>query len=167
MKGEAMTIADWQPFFAAQLGAAATLGGLVFVGLSLNLKTILSYPALPDRAFAALWVLLAIMIISSFVLIPGQSLPTLAMEILACGAPVTIICTTLEIKTLRKVEAQDRPLFLRNLFMLELGVLPYVIGGGLMLLGDAIGLYFVAAAMILSIIKIVLEAWVLLVEVKR
>ena len=34
---------DWEAFYAAQLGAAAALGGLVFVGLSLNLKKILSY----------------------------------------------------------------------------------------------------------------------------
>jgi hypothetical protein len=52
----------WQPFFMAQLGAAATLGGLVFVGLSLNLNKILACraadqgddspdasPACPDR----------------------------------------------------------------------------------------------------------------------
>jgi len=38
---------DWEAFYAAQLGAAAALGGLVFVGLSLHLKK--SYPMLGFR----------------------------------------------------------------------------------------------------------------------
>jgi hypothetical protein len=51
---EALTAGDWGPFTTAQLGAAAALGGLVFVGLSLNLKKILSYAWLPGRALLAL-----------------------------------------------------------------------------------------------------------------
>ena len=162
-----MSIDDWQPFYTAQLGAAATLGGLVFVGLSLNLKTILSYPLLPSRAMIALLVLLAALIISSFVLIPGQSLSTLGLEVLASGACVITICAAIEINALRKVEAPYRTHFLGNLLLLGLSVLPYVIGGGLMLAGDSRGLYFVASGMILSLIKIVVEAWVLLVEIER
>src|SRR5262249_40130836 len=61
----AATISDWTIFFTAQLGAAATLGGLVFVGLSLNLTKILSFPALPNRALLALGVLLGILVVSS------------------------------------------------------------------------------------------------------
>jgi hypothetical protein len=54
------TLEAWQPFFAAELGAAAALGGLLFVSLSLNLTKILSYPALPIRALVALLLLLAL-----------------------------------------------------------------------------------------------------------
>jgi hypothetical protein len=54
------TLEAWQPFFAAELGAAAALGGLLFVSLSLNLTKILSYPALPVRALIALVLLLAL-----------------------------------------------------------------------------------------------------------
>jgi hypothetical protein len=57
----AVAIGDWTAFFRAQLGAAATLGGLVFVGLSLNLTKILSFPALPNRALLALGALLVIL----------------------------------------------------------------------------------------------------------
>lgn len=38
---EAVTVDDWEPSFAARLGAAAALAGSLFVGPSLNLKTIL------------------------------------------------------------------------------------------------------------------------------
>ena len=51
------TLATWQPFFAAQLGAGAALLGLLFVGLSLNLGRILANPSLPLRAEIGLMLL--------------------------------------------------------------------------------------------------------------
>ena len=42
----------WETFFTAQVAASATLVGLLFVGVSLNLKMILSNDGLPDRALA-------------------------------------------------------------------------------------------------------------------
>jgi hypothetical protein len=164
---EAVTIGDWGVFFSAQLGAAATLGGLVFVGLSLNLKTILSYPALPSRALLALFGLLAILIVSSFALIPGQSLLPLGIEIFAIGLAVTTICTGMEINTLRRGQFQDRPRFIINLILIELGLVPFVIGGIMMLFGEVKGLYWVAAGVIISFVKAMLDAWVLLVEINR
>jgi len=80
-----VTAGDWAAFYTAQLGAAAALGGLVFVGLSLNLKKILSYAWLPVRALLELMVLMAILIISSFMLMPGQSPTALGIEIAAVG----------------------------------------------------------------------------------
>lgn len=56
------TLAAWQPFFAAQLGAGAALLGLLFVGLSLNLSRILANPPLPLHAEVRL-TLLALRII--------------------------------------------------------------------------------------------------------
>ena len=114
---------DWEAFYAAQLGAAAALGGLVFVGLSLNLKKILSYAWLPGRALLALMVLMAILVISSFMLMPGQSLTALGLEIPAVGV--------------------------------------------LLLFGIESGFYWIAAGVIVSFIKAVIDAWVLLVEINR
>jgi len=162
-----MSIADWEAFYAAQLGAAATLGGLVFVGLSLNLKTILSYPVLPSRALVAMLVILAALVISSLALIPGQSPFALGLEILASGGAAAIVCGFVEVNSLRKVEPKYRRAFVGNLLVLGAAVLPYVIGGAMLMMGDASGLYFVAAGMIVSMFKVVLEAWVLLVEILR
>jgi hypothetical protein len=96
-----MTIEDWVGFFAAQLGAAATLGGLIFVGLSLNLTKILSFPALPNRALLALGVLLSVLVVSSFVLIPGQSVELIGIEILITGLIATAAATLIEVHTLQ------------------------------------------------------------------
>jgi hypothetical protein len=48
-----LQISDWQTYLAVQAGAAATLTGLVFVAVSINLARILSIPGLPGRAFDA------------------------------------------------------------------------------------------------------------------
>jgi modulator of FtsH protease len=125
-----MSIAGWEAFYAAELGAAATLGGLVFVGLSLNLKTILRHPVLPSRALVALLVILAALVISSLALIPGQSPFALGLEILASGAAAAIVCTFVELNSLRKVEAKYRRAFIGNLLVLGASVVPYLIGGG-------------------------------------
>ena len=127
---------DWEAFYAAQLGAAAALGGLVFVGLSLNLKKILSYAWLPGRALLALMVLMAILVISSFMLMPGQSLTALGIEIAAVGV---------------------------LLFFFGSGI----VGGALLLFGMESGFYWIAAGVIVSFIKAVIDAWVLLVEINR
>ena len=44
---------QWVNFFFAEVGASAALTGLVFVGVSINLKRILSLPKLPNRALEA------------------------------------------------------------------------------------------------------------------
>jgi len=133
---ETVTAGDWAAFYTAQLGAAAVLGGLVFVGLSLNLKKILSYAWLPARALLAIMVLMAILIISSFMLMPGQSLTALGIEIAAVGV---------------------------LLFFFGSGI----VGGALLLFGMESGFYWIAAGVIVSFIKAVRDAWVLLVEINR
>jgi modulator of FtsH protease len=133
---ETVTAGDWAAFYTAQLGAAAVLGGLVFVGLSLNLKKILSYAWLPARALLELMVLMAILIISSFMLMPGQSLTALGIEIAAVGV---------------------------LLFFFGSGI----VGGALLLFGMESGFYWIAAGVIVSFIKAVTDAWVLLVEINR
>jgi hypothetical protein len=162
-----IAIGDWTAFFTAQLGAAATLGGLVFVGLSLNLTKILSFPALPNRALLALGVLLVILVVSSLILIPGQSTELTGLEILVAGLLATAVAASMEVRTLRSAPLQNREKFIGNMIFLGFALVPYVVGGAQMLGGSLMGLYWVAAAVIVSFIKAVGDAWVLLVEINR
>ena len=50
---------------------------------------------------------------------------------------------------------------------LAFALVPYIVGGALMLGGSLVGLYWVAAAVIISFIKAIGDAWVLLVEINR
>jgi modulator of FtsH protease len=164
---ETVTMGDWEAFYAAQLGAAAAPNGLVFVGLSLNLKKILSYAWLPGRALLAPMVLMAILVISSFMLMPGQSLTALGLEIAAVGVLLFFVGSGMEIYALRKVNLQNRRPFIGNLVLLEIGILPFIVGGVLLLFGIESGFYWIAAGVIVSFIKAVIDAWVLLVEINR
>ena len=160
------TLDSWQPFFTAQLGAAATLGGLLFVGLSLNLTKILTYPALPTRALMALILLLIILVVSSLILIPGQTASAIAVEILAVGVIGWASVTVMGLYIFRYAKLH-RAGYFGNMVILQLAALPYVVGGALLLGGNSSGLYFVSLGVIVSFVKAMLDAWVLLVEINR
>lgn len=112
-------------------------------------------------------VLMAILIISSFMLMPGQSLNALGIEIAVVGVLLFLVGSGMEVYALRKVNLQNQPAFIVNLVLLEFGILPFIVGSILLLLGSEGGFYWIAAGVIVSFIKAVTDAWVLLVEVNR
>jgi modulator of FtsH protease len=162
-----MITEGWENFFLAQVGAAAALGGLIFVSVSLNLAKILAFPALPGRALDALVLILGVLILSSLMLVPGQPVLLLAIETLGVGLLLWLPATIRNAGVVRTVETRNRRHFVQNIILLQLAVIPYVIGGLILLGGSLAGLYWVAAAIILSFAKAVLDAWVLLVEINR
>jgi hypothetical protein len=160
-------MARWEAFFAAQLAAAATLAGLLFVGLSLNLAKILSNPSLPGRALSGFYLLLANLIVASLMLVPDQPLPAIGLEILVVGLALWGMVSSLDIGAIRRSQAEYRRYFVRHFFMFQLAVIPYLVGGVLVLAAANSGLYWVAAAMVISLFVASTEAWVLLVEINR
>ena len=78
-------MSEWESFFVAEAGASAALAGLVFVGISINLDKVLYTPGLPGRAGEALIVLVAVLITSSLLLVPGQPWNLVGLELLAVG----------------------------------------------------------------------------------
>ncbi len=166
--GSLTALADWAPFFGAQLGASATLAGLLFVGISLNLNKILAGPFLPLRALLALGLLIGILVVASLMLIPGQSRPMLATEVLLVGGFAWLGGSLVEgIGWRRLGPGQSRLIHISNTVLLQAATIPYLVAGAWLLAGNDNGLYWVAAAVILSTIKAVVDAWVLLVEINR
>ena len=162
-----MHVTNWETFFAAEVAASAALVGLIFVGLSINLTRILSIPRLPNRALQSLIVLLTILIVSSLVLVPGQSALLLGIELLVTGLSTWTVVTVLSVNILRGSNAQYRRVHVVNLLLNQVAMLPYLIAGISLLLGDEGGLYWVVPAIIFSLIKAIADAWVLLVEINR
>jgi hypothetical protein len=64
-------MADWHDFFLATAGATAVLAGLVFVGVSINLDTIMANPVygLAGRALEALVMLVAVLVVTCLLLV--------------------------------------------------------------------------------------------------
>jgi hypothetical protein len=94
-----MTVSDaysavpWQTFLAAEVGAGASLTGLLFVAVSINLERILSFPKLPARAAETLTLLLMVVVIASLELAP-QSPAALAAEVIACAGGTAAVVLT-------------------------------------------------------------------------
>jgi modulator of FtsH protease len=158
----------WHDFFVAEVGASAALTGLVFVGVSLNLSRILGFAGLPNRALQALGLLMIILVLASLMLLPGQSGFALGVELIGIGGLAWAIGAWLDVGILRgKPSDAYRRQHGFNTLLFQGATLPYVVGGALLLSGNPGGLYWVAAAMLMSFVRATLDAWVLLVEINR
>jgi modulator of FtsH protease len=165
---EALSVTEaWESFFLGQLGASAALGGLLFVAVSINLERILALPTLPSRALGALMLIMAVLVLSSLMLLPGQPNLVLGIESLVVGVALWLLLTVQSTRIARGGLITREQHFASNVVLLNLAVLPYLVGGVLLVLGWPSGLYWVAASVILSTIKAMLDAWVLLVEINR
>jgi hypothetical protein len=158
---------DWATFFSAELAALTALTGFVVVAISINLSRILAYPFLPSRAAEALIGPVGAITATSLVLVPGQSAALLGAEVVAVGLVMVIAPIALQSRTwgVRK-EATAREQIARAATN-EGFNLTFVIGGAFLFAGASAGLYWIAAGDILSIIAIVLSAWVLMIEILR
>jgi len=157
----------WQNFFLAQVGASAALAGLIFVSVSISLAQILASPHLTLRALQALAVLLEILIVSSLMLVPGQGIALLGAEVLILGALVWIMVATFDLRNLRGAEATYRRRTWYRTALSQTAALLYVVAGCVILASGLAGLYWLVPAMLSSFLIAMLDAWVLLVEIKR
>jgi hypothetical protein len=158
---------EWHDLFVATAGASAALTGLIFVGVSINLTRILSFPNLPSRALISLIVLVVILLISVEALIPGQPVFAIGIEILITGIAVWLIVLFADISIIKNSDKQYKKASFYNLLFDQAAVLPYLVAAIFLLAGCNYGLYWIVAAFLLSIIKAITDAWVLLIEINR
>jgi len=158
--------AAWHDLFVAIAGAAAALTGLLFVAVSINLKQILDMPSLPTRAAETLSIVLGLLLLSVFMLVPGQSQAVLGTEILALGLVIAAILLT---RRLRLPRGQDDPLIwtVAPIAVIVEATVPMVAAGISVLAGARGGLYWLVAAVVLGFVGAILNAWILLVEIIR
>lgn len=157
----------WDNFFFAQVGASAALVGLIFVAVSINLTKILASRHLPNRALEALIFLLIILVVASLMLVPDQSISLLGIEILATALIFWTVTLRIDVRIWQRTETQYRPAMRLNMGLNQLTVLLYVIAGIATLVWGAGGIYWLVPSILLSYIKALLDAWVLLVEINR
>ncbi len=163
----AYSAASWSEFAFGIIGAAATLVGLLFVAVSINLQRILQFKGLPARAGQTLIFLATPLFAALFVLVPDQSDSALAAEILAVafvtGAAHLRICV-------QSGRSDHEPL---GLWLANRAIPAAAIALCLLLTGITLltrsggGLYWMVPGVVIAIVVGITNAWVLLVEILR
>jgi hypothetical protein len=162
-----LPLSDWQPLLAAQAGAAATLTGLVFVAVSLNLSKILAVAGLPGRAAESIVQFLQVFFVATVALIPRQPATMLASEILAIALTSWAFQVGAQFRYSRSRAGHPWSWLIGRVVMAQIATLPFFVATVLLLLGNAQGLYWLVAGFVFSFISGVLSAWVLLIEILR
>jgi hypothetical protein len=165
-------VEEWHDFFLAVAGAAAVIAGLVFVGVSINLDTIMSNPTygLAGRALEALVLLVAVLIATILLLVPDQGMVLAGAEVLAVGVVdwvAVVVIQMLVVRNWHLLEPTLRWNFVPRVVLCQLATLP-IVAAGIDLMGWGLGgLYWLVVGVVLSFLVAVLDAWVLLVEIHR
>jgi hypothetical protein len=163
----AYSAADWAALCAAAAAASAALAGLVFVGVSINLKEIVTYAWLPNRALEAIVILLLVLLTSTVVLAPGQPAWLVGLEVLAVTLPAWAIVLTIHRQAFKVVPQEYRRQLIARVAVGNAAILPFVLAGLTLLLHAGGGLYWLLPAVTLASAAGVYNAWVLLVEIIR
>jgi hypothetical protein len=163
----AIDLTAWHDFFVASVSSAAALTGLIFVGVSINITRILSFPKLPDRALLSIILLLNIFVISALMLIPRQSYLLVGTEVSIIAVGTYGFVTKMDIGIYKNTDSVYKKQYLVSMVYNQLSLLPYIAAGVAIFIWKGNGIYWLIPGIIISFIKAVADAWVLLVEINR
>ena len=157
----------WTDLAAAILVAAVSFAGLLFVAISINLEAILSFGGLADLGLQGVIILGNVAISAMLLLIPGQSIQLLGLELLVLGVACLATTLGLSVRSYQQTDPQFRG---NRRLSTGLNSIPglFITIAALSLMADfAGGLYWLVPGWMSGVIVGVISAWVLLVEVKR
>ena len=168
----AYTSRQWSDFATAHVGASAALLGLVFVGLTINLREVIHSTWLVNRAAEAVILLGSVLATATAVLIPGQPRGALSAELIVLGVTTFGVVLLLQ----RGITMQPRdagkggppPVSVLIRRVMGLGA-PALFGlAGVSLAATAGGaLYWWVPAVLAAYAGALANAWVLLIEILR
>ena len=163
--------AGWGDLLVCAGGAAAVLAGLIFVGLSVNMTTLLQLDKergqnfLTGRALEAFVALLNVLLICVVALTPHILTGVLAALILLTAAASAIS----PVRALRSANREERrsPTLLQRIAFAFSLTLCLLVCGVTLAVGHGGGLLWLPAAFVIAIVVASVNSWVLLVEVLR
>ena len=123
----------WNDLFVATAGASATLAGLMFVGLSINLDKLVKMPGVLLRAAASLALLTSALGLSILLLIPDQSVRNAGIEILGVAIASAAIVGLLSLRSIRHTSISYRGNALALTGLRIFALVPLAISGALMI----------------------------------
>ena len=163
----AYSAAGWDGFGTTAATAAATLTGLLFIAVSINLKQILTETALPGRTAQTLIFFVLPLIAALLLVVPGQARTALGDELIGTGvfAGATGLIVDHRAGASREEPPWSRPV---------LRTIPHVacaaglIGSGASLVAQAGGgLYWLVPVTFVAVLAGLINTWVLLIEILR
>lgn len=163
----------WEGFFVAEVGAAAVLAGLIFVGISMNIKKLLTRRLVSRAAWICLLSLVEVLVVSSYVLIPHISLETTGLLVGITGAVCWLVITAATFSQITHYEKEGfteaRPWYIKVLiiFLSQLITLPFIIAGSMLLAHNPDGMYWLVPGILSALPYSLYMGWVLTVEVNR
>ncbi len=163
----AYTPTQWSSFLSAEVGASATLAGLIFVAVSINLPRIIASPQLTPRVAKALVTFIGILFAASLCLVPGQPKNLLGSELVVLGAFDWIVITLMLRAHSRGNSYITRTQKWLYGILAQLSTLPLIVCGASLLCSRGGGLYWLVVAVFFSFASSLLDAWVLLIEIQR
>jgi hypothetical protein len=168
----AYTSSHWSEFATAHVGASAALLGLVFVGLTINLREVVHSRWLVNRAAEAVFLLGSVLATSTAVLIPGQRRGALTAELIVLGVATFGVVMLLQ----RGITMQPRDpgkggpppssVLIRRVMGLGAPALFALAGISLAVTAGG-GLYWWVLALLAAYVGALANAWVLLIEILR
>ncbi|MBD2701524.1 hypothetical protein IC229_12810 [Spirosoma sp. BT702] len=158
---------NWSDFFVATAGASAALVGFIFVSVSISLKQILSYPNLPGKTLESLLLPINVLLISCCGLVPDQPLWILGSELLILGLITSMIALRVSWRLLTKTPVRYKRSYRFSLLVTQLIILPSWLAGILIITNGLTAVYWVVPTILLSFIKAIYDAWILIIEINR
>lgn len=167
----AYTAAAWTAFGAGAVGSSATLSGLVFVAVSINLNRILGHPSLPTRSWQTMGLLLTPLIVGVFLLVPGQPRTALGWELIVSAVLFAGARLALHHQSVQSEKATPLPLvgrlagFVNAVAPALVSYACLAVAGATLLAQAGGGLYWLVPSILIATFFGLINAWALLVEV--
>jgi hypothetical protein len=159
--------AGWGGFGTTAATAAATLTGLLFIAVSINLREILDNAPLPGRAAQTLIFFAFPMIVALLLVVPAQARGALGGELIATGVFAWATAVVIDYRAGRSEyePAWSRPL--TRIVPMAVSGACVIVAGISEVAGAGGGLYWLVPATMLAILAGLVNTWVLLVEIMR
>lgn len=135
-------ISEWSSYASAWSEIAATLTGLLFVAVSINLPRVIATPGLPGRAAESMLQLFGVTAIMSSALVPRQSLSEYGAEVLALSGSLWLFQTAIQIRYFRMKAKHPRRWGFGRMAQTLFASAPFGICGVLLLLGSPSAMYW-------------------------